>query len=255
MTLPDDEVIETLRDFAVGWRNIHEDEHVGLSHGYRTSQTAVGTTNGAGGRNVQLIVMAPDETVLHVLPGFWHPEDLVRELRFAKTLFELWSDGARSEAQKRRLFFAMHQQFVRSLPAETIARSDWQNFDRNVELSRVGWAWGRGQEGSAPDEMRDTFARLPDGSVVRDEHGVAQLKPLSTLVHDRMRLRPFLRLAEFDMESFVDYGRPYYDNNSFDDGREFKAAERANKKREQERQRERERLAKLAQQEARKARK
>ena len=37
------------------------------------------------------------------------------------------------------------------------------------------------------------------------------------------------------MESFVDYGRAYYDNNAgFDKGRTFARAERMNRKRERE---------------------
>src|SRR5262245_17948687 len=123
-----------LRDeFVVGWRNIQTDEHVGMSQGYCRDQTAVGTTNGAGGRNVQLIVMAADETVLHVLPGFWHPEDLARELRFARTLHRLWLDDQRTLADKQRLYAAMHRAHVRGFSADTIARSDWQDFDRTVE--------------------------------------------------------------------------------------------------------------------------
>ena len=82
MTLPDEEVLTFLDEhFVLGTKNIQKELHVGLSHGYSPKQTAVGTTNGAGGRNVQFLVMAPDETVLHVLPGFWHKEDLLAELR------------------------------------------------------------------------------------------------------------------------------------------------------------------------------
>ena len=80
MTLPNEEVFELLRDhFVLGARNIEKDEHVGLSHGYKCTQSAVGTTNGAGARNVQLLMLAADGTVLHALPGYWHPDDLKRE--------------------------------------------------------------------------------------------------------------------------------------------------------------------------------
>ena len=72
--------------FVLGARNIEKDGHVGLSRGYRVDQTAVGTTNGAGGRNVQLLVLAADETVVHALPGFWHAEDLLPELRLGLSL-------------------------------------------------------------------------------------------------------------------------------------------------------------------------
>lgn len=226
VTLPDDEVLDLLRDsFTVAWRNIHKDEHVGLSSGYRCSQTALGTTNGAGGRNVQLVVLAPDETVLHVLPGFWHPEDLARELRFARTLCELWCDAGKTREQKQRIKARMHAAHVRELPAAAIARSGWQGFDRRAELDR------------ADAGTRDTFVRSPGGAILHDRHG-PRLKPIVTLVHDRMLARPFVPLAAFDMAVFVDYGRPYYDNNAgLDDGVRFPAAERANKKRELEQKR------------------
>ena len=223
VSLPDAEVMALLRDdFVVGWRNIQADTHVGLSQGYARNQTAVGTTNGAGGRNVQLIVMAADETVLHVLPGFWHPEDLARELRFARALHRLWLDDGRSLDEKRRLYAAMHRAHVRGFTAETIARSDWQDFDRATELAR------------AQQQARDTTVVPGDGASTPAAAGVS-LKPLCVLVHDRMLARPFRQLAEFDMESFVDYGRPYYDNNGgIDHGHAFPAAERANRKRELE---------------------
>jgi len=43
-------------------------------------------------------------------------------------------------------------------------------------------------------------------------------------------------LDDFDLETFVDYGRPYYDNNSGVDrrGKQFRAAEKANRKRAEE---------------------
>lgn len=222
MSLPDDEVVDLLcDDFVVGWRNIQKDEHVGLSKGYRKSQTAVGTTNGAGGRNVQMIVLAEDETVLHVLPGFWHPGDLARELRFARTLHRLWSDVTRTQYEKERMYVLEHRSHVRGFSVDTLARSGWQSFDRAAEWRRRS-------------ELRDTFMRAADGEIVEDGRG-PELKPLCLLVHERMVARPFVRFADFDVESFVDYGRPYYDNNAWvDKGKSFPAAERVNKKRETE---------------------
>lgn len=228
MTLPNESVIELLRDqFIVGWSNIQRECHVGLSHGYRKDQTAIGTTNGAGGRNVQLAVMAPDETVLHVMPGFWHPDDLVEELRFARRLHRLWL-GEHDRATKERMFAAMHRSFVAGFSTDTIARSGWQGFDGREELNRYR------------SEPRDT--------VVLDAEGMPVLKPVCVLVHDRMLARPFLKYDEFDFARFVDYGRPFYDNNqSIDEGKEFPAAVRANRKRakaEEKEQRARERASK-----------
>ncbi|MGE3173844.1 MAG: hypothetical protein AB7O97_14565 [Planctomycetota bacterium] len=213
MTLANDEILKLLEsEFVLGWTNIQKEEHVGMSHGYRCTQTAVGTTNGAGGRNVQLVVLAPDETVLHVMPGFWHPDDLAAELRFARRVHRLWLDPDLDRAQKERMFDRMHAVHERGLSSDTLARSQWQSFDRAYELGR--------------------YRSEPRDAVVLDADGQPQVRPLCLLVHERMRARPFRKLDEFDMESFVDYGRPFYDNNmGLDDGRPFHAAERANKAR------------------------
>lgn len=40
-----------------------------------------------------------------------------------------------------------------------------------------------------------------------------KIKPLTTLVHERMMEQPFVKFRRFDTEEFIDYGRRYYDNN------------------------------------------
>lgn len=216
MTLPDEAVLKELnRSFVLASRNIERDAHVGRSNGYRENQTAVATTNGAGGRNVQLVVLAADRTVMHVLPGYWHPEDLLGELRFGREVHRLYLDEKLDGAQKRSLFAAMHRAAAKRTSADTIARSDWQDFDRGQELMR------------AQNEPRDTLAS-PN-----------ELKPVCQVVRERMAARPFRKLADFDMESFVDYGRPYYDNNmGLDKGKRFTRADHANEKREADRAKE-----------------
>jgi hypothetical protein len=242
VSLPDDEVMNLLQhDFVVTWRNIQKDGFVGLSQGYRADQTAIGTTNGAGGRNVQLVILAPDETVLHVLPGFWHPEDLANELRFARALYLLWLDENKTPVQKQAMYLAMHRAHVRAFDKDTIARSDWQGFDRWEEQSRVT---------TGP---RDTAVMGADGKPLTEKHGV-MLKPLCVLVHDRMMSRPFQKYAQFDFESFVDYGRPYYDNNvGMDKGKSFPAAQHANEQRERDRAKAAAEEAKAAAEEAKAA--
>jgi hypothetical protein len=216
VTLPNEEVMDLLQDrFVVGFRNIEKDKHVGLSHGYKPSQTAVGTTNGAGGRNVQLVVLASDETVLHVLPGFWHAEDLLAELRLALEIHRLHADDARPAATRNAMFAALHRSHLRRNLEEASPRSEWQGFDRHAELHR------------SKTETRDT--------IELDGNGMSVLKPILQVVHERLMARPFKKLADFDMESFVDYGRAYYDNNmGLDKGREFQRAQQANQKRERE---------------------
>src|SRR5688500_13686309 len=97
--------MDLLRErFVVGARNIERDGHVGTSHGYSCDQAAVGTTNGAGGRNVQLLFLASDETVVHALPGFWHAQDLLPELRLALELHQLYRDDSIAPATRLAMF-------------------------------------------------------------------------------------------------------------------------------------------------------
>lgn len=223
MTLPDADVYDLLaNDFVVGWANIERENYVGLSHGYSPSQTAVGTTNCAGGRNVQLLVLSPDGVVLHALPGFWSPEDLVTELRFALQISRLWADPARTRAQKETMFRCLHRAQLARQDAETIARSDWQDFDRWAELERC------------KSKVRDTVVTTPAGYPVKDGN-MMRLKPLNVVARERMMAQPFRKLAEFDFETFVDYGRTLYDNNEgIDKGKPFEKAVQREMQREKE---------------------
>jgi hypothetical protein len=224
VTLPNEEVKELLAErFVVGWRNIERDAHVGISHGYRCDQSAVGTTNGAGGRNVQFVVLATDLTVLHVLPGFWHADDLLDELRLGLELHELHRSEDHTAAQKLQLFTSLHRSFLRRLPEGALERSRWQGFDE----------WEESQRGTmAP---RDTFSLDEQGQPVRDQAGRARLKPVVQVVHERLLAQPFRPFGEFDMEALVDYGRPFYDNNEgLDKGRQFPRAVAANQQRAKE---------------------
>ena len=235
MTLPNEEVMALLRErFVLAHRNIERDLHVGLSHGYACNQTAVGTTNGAGGRNVQMLVLAPDETVLLALPGFWHAADLLPELRLGLELHRLYGDDRIDDKRRLQLFGALHRAHLAQHGAAAALRGDWQDFDEHHETWR------------AQDGPRDTVDSVVDGQM--------KLKPIPQLVHERLLARPFLPLREFGLEAFVDYGRPFYDNNWGDKGREFGRAVAANGKREREQEREREAAQKAAEKAAKAAR-
>lgn len=201
MSLPDPKVLSILRrDYVLAWKNIRREEYVGDSFGYSTSQSCVGTTNGAGGRNVQLFILAPDSTVLHALPGFWHPDDLARELRFGLQAWLLWKDRSRSLGQKRSMYRRLVLTDLRYQSPAMYARSDWQSFDKSRE-GRVG------------PSGRDTFERADDGTVKKTGRGAPILKPTNVLTHQRMAARAFLKFADFDIAAFVDYGNRFYDNN------------------------------------------
>ena len=189
------------RDFVLGWKNIAKEEYVGSSHGYSKRQTSVGTTNGAGPGNLQIFVLSPDLVVMHALPGFWHPEDLARELRFSKVLLRLWRDESRSREQKERMFERLQLAEINNHPKATFARSTWQGFDAQFERSRMKTG------------ARDTVLITDAGKIKKDRFGMPAMKPLNVLVHERMARRPFIAFSDFDIASFVDYGRKFYDNN------------------------------------------
>jgi hypothetical protein len=194
-------------DFVVGWRNIITEKYVGESFGYTCDQTAVGTTNGAGPHNVQIFVLAPDLTVLHALPGFWHPEDLAQELEFSKTLHRLWNDNGRSRQEKDVMFAQLQLAEPKNHSKTTTIRSSWQGFDAKNEQKRRD-----------AGHTRDTFLTSVDGSVA-ERRGRPKMKPINQLVHERMAQRPFVKFKDFDVAVFADYGRILYDNNRRVDGR------------------------------------
>ncbi len=188
-------------DFVLGWKNIIREGYVGRSFGYSSRQTSVGTTNGAGPHNVQIFVLSPELVVLHALPGFWHPEDLARELRFAKVLHRLWQSRNHTWVQKRRMYRRLQLAAARYHPEETRARSTWQRFDEHNERSRL-------TRGS-----RDTFQCSSEGYLLADCRGNLMMKPINVLVHERMAKRGFVWFDDFDIAAFIDYGNRFYDNN------------------------------------------
>jgi hypothetical protein len=207
VSLPDPAVLPILeRDFVLAWRNIKTEDYVGNSMGYKRDQSCVGTTNGAGGRNVQIFILSPDHVVLHALPGFWHPDDLAHELELAKVAWRLWRDESRSDADKRTMYSRIVLADLRFQDPGTYARSDWQSFDKSYQSGKID---------------RDTFERNDLGNVKRTESGAPILKPLNVLAHQRMAARAFLPFDEFDVDAFVEYGQRYYDNNR-DRGRPLK---------------------------------
>ncbi len=208
MSLPKEPVFSLLKsDFVVGWKNIITEKYVGESFGYTCDQTAVGTTNGAGPHNIQIFVLAPDLTVLHALPGFWHPKDLAQELEFSQVLHRLWKDKGRSRSQKNAMFARLQLAEYKNHSQATTIRSSWQGFDARNEHKRL-------QGG----KQRDTFLTSADGSV-RERRGRPRMKPINQLVHERMAQRPFVKFEDFDVAVFADYGRILYDNNRKVDGR------------------------------------
>lgn len=203
MSLPQEPVFSKLQnEFVIGWRNIIDQEYVGESAGYTCDQPSVGTTNGAGPHNIQLFVLSSDLTVMHALTGFWHPEDLAKELGLAKQLLAVWNDKNLSRTAKNTKFKQMQLAEFQHASKATVARSGWQGFDASNEMKRV-----------KSGKKRDTLITYE----IRDRRGKVtkrtKMKPVNQLVHERMAARPFVKFADFDVAEFADYGRVYYDNN------------------------------------------
>ncbi len=209
MSLPTKAVFSLLKeDWIVGWHNIENEPHIGQSFGYTSKQTSIGTTNGAGPHNIQMFMLSPDLVVLHALPGFWHPDDLARELGLGKQMLALWQDEELTKAEKKHRFKSLQMAALKSHPRVTFERSGWQDFDMMVEHAKY-------QSGM----MRDTFLCDADGFVKTNGLGKPVMKPTNQLVHERMAKRPFVKYSKFDTHAFADYGTPFYDNNLRVDGK------------------------------------
>jgi hypothetical protein len=225
LTLANDVVFARLRDqFVLGYANIERQPYVGLSQGYEPDQTAMGATNGSGGRNLQLAILAADGTVMLALPGFWHALDLLSTLDLAVELHRLHGSAEHSHEQKLAMARSKHETFLKRIGAGMSARSAWQNRDVVAERDRSDLG------------MRDTYQRDPAGGPLRNEVGQIELRPLLQVLHERVGVLRFTAIAAMPWEALVDYGHPQFDANAaMERGRTFSAAAANHQRRERER--------------------
>ena len=191
MSLSQDPIVERLKDhFVCGWRNIHGvEDFAGKSHSHPVESTAVHTTNGAGGRNVQMIIISPDGYVLHVLPGYWNPDALRHELDFSLELVEIAAKDLPHD-EKSDAFLLAHLNHAAKHAELMVKDSTLQGFDKHREEQR------------------------PDGSDFRRRGGEGEaVRTVDQVMHERMARRPFLRIEEFDLAKVVDYGTRFYDKH------------------------------------------
>lgn len=163
---------------------------------------AVDTTNGAGPRNVQLFVLAPDGTVLHCLPGYWAQEDLVPELDMAERLMHIWSDTSIAADQKTNLFATENMRHLEAHSQATHDRSHLQGFDMMHIYNN--------RKGALADAVKDQ-----EMLATADSHHLPweAFKTTDVLLHERMSKRPFVAYASFDTGDFVNYGTNHYDKD------------------------------------------
>lgn len=160
---------------------------------------AVDTTNGAGPRNLQLFVLAPDGTVLHCLPGYWHASDLLLELDLADRLYAIWQDQSIRPEDKKVLFAKAQERHIGEHPYEMVNRSKLQGFDK-VHIFHH------------KDQLSDAISS-PNMLVNADKHHLPDeaFKTTDKIMHDRLSTRPFVAYQNFDVANYVNYGTNHYD--------------------------------------------
>jgi hypothetical protein len=197
VSLSHDAVLNVLTSqFVCGFKNITGEPYAGSSGHHDPSAPAVVTTNGAGPHNVQIFLLSSDGTVLHCLPGYWAPQDLLLEMRFALSLNKVWLNEGLSLEAKKKTFRDMNLRAIRTHPLDMVARSHLQSFDAKQEEAKR----------HSDFKFRPGDYRPP---IHQRKHG--NLKSTDQVVHERMAQRPFVAYDEFDVEKFSDYGKLRYD--------------------------------------------
>lgn len=201
MSLSSPQVIDYLRDnYVCGTRDISGLPYAGVSGRHEINGNAVGTTNGAGPHNIQMFVLAPDGTVLHCLPGYWSPQDLVYELDFAKSLTKVWNSRQSPEAKKSQ-FARLHLAHIKEHPAAMSQRSRMQGFDQLYELkNRFATTDTIANKALAASALKDHM-KIPDGA----------FKTTDVIMHERIAKMPFEPYSDFNVMAFSDYGKIQYD--------------------------------------------
>ena len=197
MSLSNDHVLSVLKNrFVCGFKNITGESYAGRSGHHDTDSPAVVTTNGAGPHNVQMFILSADGTVLHCLPGYWAPQDLLFEMQFALNLEKIWKNNSLSQEPKDRMFRQANLINIRYHPREMMERSHLQSFDAKHEEAKP-----------------DSDFRFKPGDYRPPLHLAkhSNLKTTDQVVHERMARRPFVAYEDFDVEKFSDYGKMRYD--------------------------------------------
>lgn len=158
---PDDEVMAVLgRQFLCGFRNVGDQPWCGNSAKHPRRSRAVYPANGAGPRNTQGFLLAPDGVVLHALLGYWHPKDFLCELSLARELCGLWQNPSLSRADKDARFAELHRSHIAIHSEDMRSRSGLMGLDEEYELARAGAR-------QLIDGARDIIVRDRKGRVLR----------------------------------------------------------------------------------------
>ncbi len=207
VSLSQEPAFSVLKDELVcGYRDISREAYAGFSGKHEVGGNAINTSNGAGPTNLQTFLMASDGTVLTCLPGYWAPQDLVREIEFAGRLHDVWTSPKMTRTQKQNSFRQMHLAHINEHPMAMVNRSRMQSFDMEHEAKHNLYT-------------SDTIIDRGAASTVLSEDKLSKrgamqaFKTTDRIMHERMAQRPFVSYTSFDTTQFAKYGRPLYDKN------------------------------------------
>ena len=211
MTLSNDILLNILKNqFVCGFKNITGEPYAGKSGKHDPDSPAVLTTNGAGPHNVQIFMLNADGTVLHCLPGYWAPEDLIHEMQFAMNMNRIWQNNSLPLERKQKLFQQANLQDIRLHSLAMRQRSHLQSFDAKEERQKADSDFKYRPGDYHPPLYVVGKHKMPKQS---------DLKTVDQVVHERMAQRPFIAYENFDVEKFSDYGKMRYDKHEASDSR------------------------------------
>lgn len=215
LSLSDPAVLQALRsNFICCFKNVINEPYIGSSRRHAPDSPAVETTNGAGPHNVQNVFLSADGTVLHALPGYWSPQDMLYYLRYVIGMDQLWKNPNLDLQTKRAMFQQANLWEIRNHPADMRARSHLQRFDAAVERKKA-----------------DSDFKFRPGDFRPPSQARQDLKSTDQVIHERMAMRPFVPYEQFDLGKFCDYGKFFYDKN--EESREPGVAQRQAERRRQ----------------------
>lgn len=208
MSLSQDPIFPVLQKYVVcGYHDITGEPWAGMSGRHDRNGQAVPTTNGAGPHNIQMFLLSPDGVVLTCLPGYWAPQDLLTEVRFAAQLDQVWKNNSLSRSQKEQVFKQMHMAHAQEHPRGMVARSHLQGFDALYEAEKPN-----------SDFIKDPKYMAANASGSWGSTGetakhppMSAFKTTDVVMHERMAKRPFEAFSHFDVAQYSDYGKWKYD--------------------------------------------
>jgi hypothetical protein len=205
VSLSQDPAFSLLKNYFVcGYRDITNEPYAGVSGRHEADGNAVDTTNGAGPHNLQLFFLSADGTVLSVLPGYWHSQDLATEMNLAAKLNKVWLDPQLSRTQKDQLFSQMQLDHVSQHSPQMKRRSRMQGFDMQYE------AKNRLNTSDTIANRQAVYASEQAGMKMPPPQA---FKTTDEIMHERMARHPFEQYAQFDVAAYADYGKPKYDKH------------------------------------------